>query len=50
MDTVSDKILRRTCTKCLMLIAEADDCREQMMQFIPKVGGRLHKLHSVYYP
>lgn len=37
MDTVSDKFLRRSCTKCLTLIAEADDCREQMLQFIPKV-------------
>ena len=39
VDTVSDKILRRSCTKCLMLIAEADDCREQMMVYIPKVGA-----------
>ena len=46
MDTVSDKILRRSCTKCLMLIGEADDCREQMMQFIPKIIALMQ--HSDY--
>ena len=37
MDTVADKILRRSCTKCLMLIGEDEECRDQMMQFIPKI-------------